>query len=94
MHGRRSLNIYVNNAMRVIVSDSSDFVGNVLIRLLEEKGVEIVLLNRCTGFDLSTPDVWEKIPVADHFIHLENLVHVPSSYVNPYLFYRFIIWQP
>lgn len=74
--------------MKVIISDSTGYVGDAIRRQLKKKSAEIVVLDNLNGFDLSVPGIWEKIPPADYFIHLGNLVHVPSSYATPYLYYR------
>lgn len=74
--------------MRVIVSGSEGFLGRQVCEQLHKKGIEVISLDITSGFDLSMPEAFEKLPKADHFIHLANLVYVPLSYVQPYLFYR------
>lgn len=75
--------------MRIVISDNTGYIGNVIEHLLKDGGVDIIPLNKIDGADLSQPDFWKKIPRAEHFIHLDSLVHVPSSYDNPYMFYRY-----
>jgi UDP-glucose 4-epimerase len=76
------------NKIKVIVSGSEGFLGSYICELLEKRGIEVIPLDITNGDDLSMPDVFEKLPQADHFIHLANLVYVPMSYENPYGFYR------
>lgn len=73
--------------MKIIVAlDNSGFVGNRICHLLETSGAETIRLQN--DFDLSTKDAFNNIPKGDYFIHLANLVHVPSSYNDPYKYYR------
>ena len=74
--------------MKIAVAGSEGFVGKRVCSQLESEGNEIVRIDLTQGFDLSSPDVIESIPAVDCFIHLANLVYVPASYENPYLFYR------
>ncbi len=74
--------------MKVAVSGSNGFVGNQVCQLLKDMNVEVYPIDVTTGFDLSETNSFEKIPIVDHFIHLANLVFVPLSYEQPYLFYR------
>lgn len=74
--------------MKVIVSGSEGFLGKHVSELLRAKEIEVIPLDIETGFDLSLSDAYEQLPSADHFIHLANMVYVPMSYENPYLFYR------
>ena len=74
--------------MKVIVSGSDGFLGSHICELLEKRGIEVIPLDITNGYDLSKPDVFETLPLADHFIHLANLVYVPMSYEKPYAFYR------
>lgn len=74
--------------MKVIVSGSNGFLGSHVCEILEKRGIEVIPLDITNGFDLSLPDAFEKLPKAEHFIHLANLVYVPMSYEQPYLFYR------
>lgn len=74
--------------MKVIVSGSNGFLGSHVCEILEKRGIEVIPLDITNGFDLSLPDFFEKLPKAETFIHLANLVYVPMSYEQPYLFYR------
>ena len=74
--------------MKVIVSGSDGFLGSHICEQLKERGIEVIPLDITNGFDLSKPETYEELPKADHFIHLANMVYVPMSYEQPYLFYR------
>lgn len=74
--------------MNVIVSGSNGFLGSQVCEQLKQKGIEVIPLDITNGFDLSKPETYEELPKADHFIHLANMVYVPMSYEQPYLFYR------
>ena len=74
--------------MKVIVSGSNGFLGHHVCELLEKREIEVIPLDITNGFDLSKPETYEELPKADHFIHLANMVYVPMSYEQPYLFYR------
>ena len=74
--------------MRIAVSGSDGFVGKCVCAQLEQKGDELFRIDLAQGFDLSSPNAFEKVPKVDCFIHLANLVYVPGSYENPALYYR------
>ena len=74
--------------MKVVVSGCNGFVGSKVCQLLNDMNVEVYPIDITNGFDLSEPNAFEGIPAVDHFIHLANLVFVPMSYEQPYLFYR------
>lgn len=79
--------IKIEYTMKIVVAfDNSGFVGNRICQLLDRTDVEIVKLHN--NIDLSEENVIDRIPKADHFIHMANLVHVPTSYQDPYSFYR------
>lgn len=73
--------------MKVVIAfDKNAFIGNRLCHRLEDAGVETFKI--LDVFDLSAKDAGNNVEKAEHFIHLANLIHVPSSYNDPYTYYR------
>lgn len=74
--------------MRVAVAGSDGFVGAKVCEQLEAKGHEVIRIDITRGFDLCDRTIIDKIDSSDCFVHLANLVYVPSSYAEPEKYYR------
>ncbi len=73
--------------MKIAVAGSDGFLGKHVCEQLEQAGHDVVRIDLTQGIDLVNPEVVEEIPKVESFIHLANLVYVPSSYEKPALYY-------
>ena len=70
-----------------VVTGSSGFIGQHLVKALVEKGAKVVELDVKNGVDLTDWNQVSKIGSFDFLFHLAAKTFVPDSYQNPRDFY-------
>ena len=70
-----------------VVTGSSGFIGQHLVKALAEKGAKVVELDIKNGVDLTDWNQVSKIGSFDFLFHLAAKTFVPDSYQNPRDFY-------
>lgn len=76
--------------MRVLVTGSEGFIGKHVVKALEERGVEVVGVDKKTGTDLSS-DLWIHDLYASQpraIIHLASTCSTPGSVRDPVTTFR------